>query len=54
LASIESELKAIRRDLDELKEKFENVIGFQKEIDHAPERIVAIEKHLGITKEIAA
>jgi hypothetical protein len=37
-----------------LKEKFENVIGFQKEIDHALERIAAIERHLGITKKIAA
>jgi hypothetical protein len=32
----------------------ENVIGFQKEIDHALERIAAIEKHLGLDKKIAA
>jgi len=54
LTSIESELRSIRRDLIDLREKVENVIGFQKEIDHALERIAAIEKHLGINKKIAA
>ena len=54
LAPIRSELKSIRRDLDDLRKKVENVIGFQKEIDHALERIGAIEKHLGINKKIAA
>jgi len=54
LAPICSELKSIRRDLDDLREKVENVIRFQKEIDHALERIAAIEKHLGINKKIAA
>ena len=53
-APIRAELKSIRRDLDDLREKVENVIGFQKEIDHALERIAAIEKHLGINKKIAA
>jgi predicted nucleic acid-binding Zn-ribbon protein len=54
LTSVERELKSIRRDLDDLREKVENVSGFQKEIDHALERIAAIEKHLGINKKIAA
>jgi septation ring formation regulator EzrA len=54
LTSIESELRAIRRDLDDLREKVENVVGFRKEIDHALERIAAIEKHLGIDKKITA
>jgi chromosome segregation ATPase len=54
LASIELELKSIRGELDDLREKVENVIGFQKEIDHALERIAAIEKYLGINKKIAA
>jgi hypothetical protein len=45
---------SIRRGLDDLREKVENVIGFQKEIDHALERITAIEKHLGINRKIAA
>ncbi len=48
IAGIERELKAIRRDLDDLMEKFENVSGYRKEIDHALERIAAIERHLGI------
>jgi hypothetical protein len=30
------------------------VSGFRKEIDHALERVAAIEKHLGIDKKIAA
>ena len=54
LTSVERELKTIRRDLDDLREKVENVSGFQKEIDHALERIAAIEKHLGLDKKIAA
>jgi len=54
VTSIESELKAIRRDLDGLMEKFENVSGYRKEIDHPLERIAAIEKHLGLDKKIAA
>jgi chromosome segregation ATPase len=54
LTGIEGELRLIRRDLDDLMEKFENVSGFRKEIDHALERIAAIEKHLGLDKKIAA
>jgi len=51
---VERELKAIRRDLDDLRDKLKNVSGFRKEIDRALERISAIEKHLGINKKIAA
>ena len=54
LTSIHAELKSIRLDLDDLKEKVENVTGFHKEIDHALERIAKIEKHLGLDKKIAA
>jgi hypothetical protein len=54
LAPIRLELKSIGSDLDDLREKVENVIGFQKENDYALERIAAIEKHLGIDKKIAA
>jgi predicted RNase H-like nuclease (RuvC/YqgF family) len=54
LSSIESELRMIRRDLDDLREKFENVSGFRKEIDHVLERIAEIEKHLGLDEKIAA
>ncbi len=54
ITSIEGELRSIRRDLDGLAEKFENVSGFRKEIDYALERIAAIEKQLGLDKKIAA
>jgi septation ring formation regulator EzrA len=54
LAPVLAELGSIRRELDDLREKVENVSGFRKEIDHALERIAAIEKHLGIDKKIAA
>jgi septal ring factor EnvC (AmiA/AmiB activator) len=54
VVSIERELKSIRRDLGEIRDKVENVSGFRKEIDHALERIAAIEKHLGIGNKIAA
>jgi hypothetical protein len=54
LTSTEGELKAIRRELNDLSKKVENISGFWKEIDHALGRIAAIEKHLGIDKKIAA
>jgi hypothetical protein len=54
LSSIELELRSIRQDFDDLRDKVENVSGFRKEIDHALDRIAAIEKHLGIDKKIAA
>lgn len=53
VASIERELKTIRRDLNELTEKVENISGYRKEIDHAFERIAAIEKHFGLSKRAA-
>ena len=42
-----AELTQIRRDLEELREQLENVSGFRKEIDHALERIAAIERFIG-------
>ncbi len=54
LKPISDELASIRRDLQELKQKAENSAGLTKEIDHALERIGAIEKHLGLNKKIAA
>jgi chromosome segregation ATPase len=54
VASIERDLKQIRRDLYELGDKVENIGGYRKEIDHALERIAAIERHLGIERKIAA
>ena len=52
--SISNELTSIRRDLEALTDKVDNIVGLPKEIDHALERIGAIEKHLGINKKIAA
>jgi hypothetical protein len=54
LGPIRSELRLIRDELDDLSEKFANVSGFRKEIDHALERIAAIEKRLRNDKSIAA
>src|ERR1700730_4703902 len=54
LNPVRAELKSIRRDLDGLQDTVENIIGFGKEIDHALDRIGAIERHLGIDKKIAA
>ena len=54
LRGIASELAAIHRRLERLEEQGASTVGFPKEIDHALERIAAIEKHLGITKKIAA
>jgi archaellum component FlaC len=51
---IRAEVASIRRDLEELTDKVDNIIGLPKEIDHALERIAAIEKHLGIGKKVAA
>ena len=52
--SISDELASIRRDLEELTEQVDNIAGLPKEIDHALERIAAIDKHLGLNKKIAA
>lgn len=54
LLAVHAELLEIQRELDDLRERFENVAGFGKEIDHALERIAAIEKHLGLNNKIAA
>lgn len=54
LRDVRADVKAIRTDLDELIEKVDNIAGYRKEIDHALERIAAIEKHLGLNKKIAA
>lgn len=54
LKPIGDELGSIRRGLKELKQKAENSAGLTKEIDHALERIGAIEKHLGLNTKIAA
>jgi len=54
VASIEHDLKSIRRDLNDLADKVDNISGYRKEIDHALERIAEIESHLGIAKRSTA
>jgi hypothetical protein len=48
LAQVFSDIKAIRDDLDDLRDAVGNLTGFRKEIDHAFDRLAAIERHLGI------
>jgi hypothetical protein len=48
LAQVFSDIKAIRNDLDDLRDAVGNLTGFRKEIDHAFDRIAAIERHLGV------
>lgn len=53
VASIERDLTTIRRDLNDLADKVDNISGFRKEIDHAL-RIATMENHLGIAKQHTA
>ena len=46
LSPLFDELKSIRKDLDELKEKVDNSAGLTKEIDHALSRITDMERYL--------
>jgi hypothetical protein len=54
LRDISSEIAVIHRRVERLDELGASNAGFSKEIDHALERIAAIEKHLGLGKKIAA
>lgn len=45
---------AILTELEEIREDLRNIKGYRREIDHALDRIAAIEKHLGIHKNIPA
>jgi hypothetical protein len=54
LRPIRAELADIRRELDDLRSRVANIAGYGREIDHALERIAAIEKHLGIGRKAAA
>jgi hypothetical protein len=51
---MERELRGIRRDLDDLREKVENVSGFRKEIDHALERIGRSKSTWALTRRSPA
>src|SRR5262249_48385146 len=52
-ATEQPELRSIRTDLDDLREKVDNILGYRKEIDHALERVAAIERQLGIDRRIS-
>ena len=54
LTNVRATLKQLRSELDDLREKVDNITGYRREIDHALERITAIEKHLGIDKKLIA
>lgn len=54
LQEICSEIRGIRRDPEDLTKEIGNMLGYRKEIDHALERIAAIEKRLGIEKRLSA
>lgn len=54
IAGIMDELAAIKRRLKDIEASVEDHAGHSKEIDHALERIAAIEKHLSLDKKIAA
>ncbi len=53
-AELRAEIRDIRRRLESLEEAAHNSAGFAKEIDHVMQRVVEIEKHLGIQHKIAA
>ncbi len=54
LRDIRSELKDIRERLEALEERSKNHAGFSKEVDHVLQRVIAIEKHLGIKNKTLA
>ena len=54
ISDIRQETRSIRKDLEHLTDKVDNIVGLPKEIDHALERISAVERHLGLNKKIAA
>jgi hypothetical protein len=54
LRDVSAELAVIHRRVERLEEQGASHAGFSKEIDHLLTRVVAIEKHLGIDKRIAA
>jgi hypothetical protein len=53
-AELRTEIRDIRQRLESLEEAAHNSAGFAKEIDHVMQRVVEIEKHLGIQQKIAA
>jgi hypothetical protein len=52
--AIRDELADLRAEVTDLRSAIVNLTGFRKEIDHALDRIAAIEKHLGLRKKLTA
>ena len=52
LHNIKNELAQINARLEQLEENYRNLKGVTKEIDELRERMVAIEKHLGLHHRI--
>jgi hypothetical protein len=51
---MERDLRQLRRDLYELTEKMENILGYPKRDGSRLDRIAAIEGYLGLERKIAA
>ena len=54
LRPVHHELREINRRLDMLDEQYLNLKGVTKEIDELRDQVRAIEKHLGLSRKIAA
>ena len=54
LRPVRHDLKQIYRRLDALEQHYANLKGVTKEIDDLRQQMRAIQKHLGLSKEIAA
>lgn len=53
-SNLDSEVASIRRDIASLETRVGNISGYAKEIDHLLQRLVVIEKHLGLNKRVSA
>lgn len=53
-SNLDSEVALIRRDIASLETRVGNISGYAKEIDHLLQRLVVIEKHLGLNKRVSA
>ena len=54
LRPVHDELRKINRRLDMLDEQYMNLKGVTKEIDELRDQVRVIEKHLGLSRKIAA
>ena len=54
LGPVHHELREINRRLDMIDEQYMNLKGVTKEIDELRDQVRAIEKHLGLSRKIAA